>query len=36
VSVADGSFEAGVGDLNRIAAWLAEQLRGLGPAADGC
>ena len=31
-----GSFEAGVSDLNRMAAWLAENLRGLGSAANGC
>jgi len=31
-----GSFEAGIGDLNRMGAWLAENLRGLGSSADGC
>ena len=36
VEEASGSFEAGVGDLNRMAAWLTENLRGLGPAGGNC
>ena len=37
IAIADsGSFEGGTSALNGMAGWLADNLRGLGPKAEGC